>query len=46
MQYVDPSSSGLWYQMALLVLSGVALFWSRLTGSLRKLWRRVFYRLR
>lgn len=41
MQYVDPSSSGFWYQGLLIALSAVWLFWSRIRAGLTALWSRL-----
>jgi len=41
MQYVDPSSSGIWYQALLLAFSTALLFWSRLSSAICGLWRRA-----
>jgi len=40
-QYVDPSTSGLWYQALLLLIFTVSLLWSRISIFLRNLFRRA-----
>ena len=40
-QYVDPSTSGLWYQALVLLLLTVSLLWSRISVFIRTLFRRA-----